>query len=50
MAVWADAMNKLGFFHKALKDLSEPRMAEKAYDFTLLKSIGKEAKQSGERR
>ena len=37
MAVWADAMNKLEFFNKKLKGLSEEKMAKKAYDFTLLK-------------
>jgi sulfonate transport system substrate-binding protein len=37
MEVWAKAMNKLGFFKKKLKDLSEQNMGKEVYDFTLLK-------------
>ncbi len=41
MAVWADAMNGLGIFTKDLKGLKEPEIAEKAYDFTILKKAEK---------
>jgi NitT/TauT family transport system substrate-binding protein len=37
MAVWVNAMNKLGFFTKKLDSLSEDEIGKKAYDFKLLK-------------
>ena len=37
MSVWADAMNKLGFFKNKLKDLPEKDFVNKAYDLSLLK-------------
>jgi hypothetical protein len=37
MAVWVNAMNKLGFFTKKLDGLSEDEIGKKAYDFKLLK-------------
>ena len=36
MSRWNDAMNRLGFFTKKLKGLSEKNMAKKAYDFSYL--------------
>ncbi len=36
MSVWVSAMNKLGFFKKELKGLSENEISKKAYDFQYL--------------
>jgi len=44
MSVWADAMNKLGIFTESLEGLKEPKLAEKAYDFTILNKAVKSAK------
>lgn len=41
MAVWAKAMNQLGFFRKNLKGLPEKELAKKAYDLSLLKQSKK---------